>query len=56
MGLFTFHFRVVGDTLEQKFLGTKAFGTIAPRDPEAMMSLADTIQFQHASRGKYLDT
>lgn len=38
MDLFTFHFRDVGNTLEQKFLGTKAFGTIEPRNLEAMMS------------------
>ncbi|KAJ5114025.1 hypothetical protein N7456_002559 [Penicillium angulare] len=38
MGLFTFHFRDVGNTLEQKFLGTKAFGTVEPRNLEAMMS------------------
>ncbi|KAJ5668847.1 hypothetical protein N7462_009917 [Penicillium macrosclerotiorum] len=38
MDLFTFHFRDVGTTLEQKFLGTIAFGTIEPRNLEAMMS------------------
>lgn len=38
MDLFTFHFRDVGNTLEQKFLGTRAFGTIEPRNLEAMMS------------------
>lgn len=38
MDLFTFHFRDVGNTLEQKFLGTKAFGTIEPRNLEAIMS------------------
>lgn len=37
MDLFTFHFRDVGTTLEQKFLGTIAFGTIEPRNLEAMM-------------------
>ncbi|KAJ5984237.1 hypothetical protein N7481_006336 [Penicillium waksmanii] len=38
MDLFTFHFKDVGTTLEQKFLGTIAFGTIEPRNLEAMMS------------------
>lgn len=33
-----FHFRDVGNTLEQRFLGTKAFGTIEPKNLEAMMS------------------
>ena len=37
MDLFTFHFRDVGTTLKQKFLGTIAFGTIEPRNLEAMM-------------------
>lgn len=38
MELFTFHFRDVGNTLEQRFLGTRAFGTIEPKNLEAMMS------------------
>ncbi|PGH16458.1 hypothetical protein AJ79_01789 [Helicocarpus griseus UAMH5409] len=38
MELFTFHFRDVGNTLEQRFLGTRAFGTIDPKNLEAMMS------------------
>ena len=38
MELFHFHFQDVGNTLEQKFLGTPAFGTIEPRNLEAMFS------------------
>lgn len=38
MELFAFHFKDVGSTLEQCFLGTRAFGTIEPRNLEAMMS------------------
>ncbi|KAG6991125.1 cytochrome P450 [Physcia stellaris] len=38
MELFLFHFQDVGSTLEQKFLGTPAFGTIEPRNLEAMLS------------------
>ncbi|PGH29033.1 hypothetical protein GX50_08220 [[Emmonsia] crescens] len=38
MELFAFHFSDVGNTLEQKFLGTSAFGTIDPKNLEAMMS------------------
>lgn len=38
MDLFTFHFEDVGNTLEQKFLGTRAFGTIEPKNLEAMLS------------------
>ncbi|KAG8532765.1 uncharacterized protein KY384_002643 [Bacidia gigantensis] len=38
MDLFEFHFRDVGTTLEQKFLGTPALGTIEPRNIEAMLS------------------
>jgi hypothetical protein len=38
MELFTFHFEDVGNTLEQKFLGTRAFGTIDPKNLEAMLS------------------
>lgn len=38
MELFLFHFQDVGNTLEQKFLGTPAFGTIEPRNLEAMFS------------------
>lgn len=38
MELFKFHFEDVGDTLEQKFLGTIAYGTIEPRNIEAMLS------------------
>ncbi|KAF7593473.1 hypothetical protein BBP40_011479 [Aspergillus hancockii] len=42
MELFTFHFRDVGNTLEQKFLGTIAFGTIEPQNLESMMSSKST--------------
>ena len=38
MELFKFHFEDVGDTLEQKFLGTIAYGTIEPKNLEAMLS------------------
>ncbi|MCJ1462955.1 hypothetical protein MMC07_001559 [Pseudocyphellaria aurata] len=38
MDLFTFHFQDVGYTLEQKFLGTIAFGTVEPKNLEAMLS------------------
>ena len=38
MELFLFHFRLWGTTLEQVFLGTKAFGTIEPRNLEAILS------------------
>ena len=35
---FLFLFQDVGNTLEQQFLGTPAFGTIEPRNLEAMFS------------------
>lgn len=38
MELFLFHFRRWGTTLEQVFLGTRAFGTIEPRNLEAILS------------------
>jgi hypothetical protein len=38
MELFLFHFRQTGNTLEQKFLGTKAYGTIEPANLEAILS------------------
>lgn len=38
MDLFTFPFKDVGYTLEQKFLGTIAFGTIDPENLEAIMT------------------
>ncbi|ORY14147.1 cytochrome P450 alkane hydroxylase [Clohesyomyces aquaticus] len=38
MELFLFHFRQTGSTLEQKFLGTKAYGTIEPANLEAILS------------------
>ena len=38
MDLFAFHFGDVGATLEQKFLGTIAYGTIEPRNLEVMLS------------------
>ena len=38
MALFMYHFRLWGDTLEQVFLGTRALGTIDPRNLEAMLS------------------
>ena len=47
MELFLFHFRLWGTTLEQVFLGSKAFGTIEPRNLEAMLS----TNFQDYSMG-----
>ncbi len=38
MALFMYHFRLWGDTLEQVFLGTRALGTIDPRNLEALLS------------------
>ncbi|KAJ6192116.1 cytochrome P450 alkane hydroxylase [Bipolaris maydis] len=38
MELFLFHFRQIGSTLEQKFLGTKVFGTMEPANLEAILS------------------
>lgn len=38
MELFLFHFRLWGTTLQQKFLGTLAFGTIEPRNLETILS------------------
>lgn len=38
MELFLFHFRLWGTTLEQVFLGARAFGTIEPRNLEAILS------------------
>jgi hypothetical protein len=38
MELFLFHFQQTGRTLEQKFLGRKAFGTIEPANMEAIFS------------------
>ncbi|ETI28814.1 hypothetical protein G647_01266 [Cladophialophora carrionii CBS 160.54] len=38
MELFLFHFRQTGNTLEQVFLGTKAFGTIEPVNMEAILN------------------
>jgi len=38
MELFLFHFRQTGNTLEQKFLGTKAYGTMEPANLEAILS------------------
>ncbi|KAH6256440.1 hypothetical protein HBI40_251390, partial [Parastagonospora nodorum] len=38
MELFLFHFRQTGKTLEQRLLGTKAYGTIEPANFEAILS------------------
>lgn len=38
MELFLFHFRQTGNTLEQVFLGTQAFGTVDPANLEAILS------------------
>ena len=51
MELFLFHFQDVGSTLEQKFLGTVAYGTIDPENIEAMLS----SKFAGWSRGKLID-
>ena len=49
MELFLFHFRQTGNTLEQVFLGTQAFGTIDPANLEAILSTdfkgSNTTQF-----------
>lgn len=47
MELFLFHFRLWGTTLEQVFLEKKAFGTIEPRNLEAVLS----TNFQDWSMG-----
>jgi len=38
MELFLFHFRQTGSTLEQRFLGVTAYGTIEPANLEAILS------------------
>jgi cytochrome P450 len=38
MELFLYHFRLWGTTLDQVFLGSKAFGTIHPKNMEAILS------------------
>lgn len=38
MELFLVHFRQTGSTLEQKFLGSKAYRTIEPANVEAILS------------------
>lgn len=38
MELFLAHFRQTGYTLEQEFLGIKAFGTIEPANLRAILS------------------
>ncbi|XP_014550459.1 hypothetical protein COCVIDRAFT_43025 [Bipolaris victoriae FI3] len=38
MELFLFHFRQTGSTIEQRFLGTKAYGTIEPANLETILS------------------
>ncbi|KAB8252648.1 cytochrome P450 [Aspergillus flavus] len=45
MDLFTFPFKDVGYTLEQKFLGTIAFGTIDPENLEAIMTNINVFSF-----------
>ena len=47
MELFLFHFRLWGTSLEQVFLGSQAFGTIEPRNLEAILS----TNIQHWSMG-----
>ena len=50
MELFLFHFEDVGNTLEQKFLGTPAFGTIDPKNLEAMLSSKFEGSYNHNQR------
>ena len=38
MELFLFHFRQTGNTVDQVFIGTKAFDTIEPANLEAVLS------------------
>jgi len=38
MELFLWHFRRWGNTLDQVFLGTQAFGTIDPENLQAVLS------------------
>ncbi|KAE8423951.1 cytochrome P450 [Aspergillus pseudocaelatus] len=45
LDLFTFHFQDCGTTLEQKFLGTIAFGTTDPESLEAMMTNTNEFGF-----------
>jgi hypothetical protein len=40
MELFLCHFRQTGSTLEQKFLGTKPYGTIEPANLEVIFSIS----------------
>ncbi len=49
MALFLWHFRHWGDTLEQVFLGTRAFGTIDPRNLEAILSTQFAGEIYHHS-------
>ncbi|KAE8370908.1 cytochrome P450 [Aspergillus caelatus] len=52
LDLFTFHFQDCGTTLEQKFLGTIAFGTTDPESLEALMT--NTNEFGFGLRRKIL--
>ncbi|KAL9039837.1 MAG: hypothetical protein Q9180_002292 [Flavoplaca navasiana] len=45
MELFLFHFRLWGTTLEQIFLGTRAYGTIEPANLEAILSTNFQVMF-----------
>ena len=54
MELFLFHFRLWGTTLEQVFLGTQAFGTIEPRNLEAILS-TNFQDWSMGSRHKVMD-
>jgi hypothetical protein len=50
MELFLMHFRRWGNTLEQVFLGTHAFGTIEPVNLETILSTkfkGDFLGYQH---------
>ncbi|KAH5706211.1 hypothetical protein HBI18_253480 [Parastagonospora nodorum] len=53
MELFLFHFRQTGKTLEQRLLGTKAYGTIEPANFEAILSTqsAGNLELHHNQYG-----
>ena len=52
-----FHFEDVGATLEQKFLGTPAYGTIEPRNLEAILSTGFAgTSLKRMKKAKYVET
>lgn len=56
MELFLFHFRQTGNTLEQKFLGNKAYGTIEPANIKAILSTSFDGKHQHRIPGLIRNT